>query len=396
MRIAVDAGTWFNGRGFGRFTRELITAMLQHQHNHEFVLLLDRDPPLGLDAESINVRPRHRVTEAAIADGQRSLTDMLRFTRAARGCRADVLFYPAIYSWFPTPPGLANLVTIHDAIPELFPKLMFPRRADRWRWRAKVRLAQWQATRFLTVSESARADLTNTLGIASDTIDVTTEGPNNCFRPPATAADAVRIRREVNTRLGLSVDTRFFCYVGGFAPHKNVPLIVRAFETMGPNDHHLLLVGDPDSHGFQSSLSELRSAIETCRSSRERIRFTGFLSDSDLAALYATADALVMPSMSEGFGLPAIEAMACGTPVIASNAASLPEVVGDAGYLLDPVDTAAFSAAMRRVAVDAPHLEVLRQRARQRATHFSWQKSAQLAFASLEKTLHIAHRSHSP
>jgi glycosyltransferase involved in cell wall biosynthesis len=385
MRICIDASTWYNGRGFGRFTREIVTELLESAPQHDYVLLFDQPPPPHLAGRSVVVEQRRPVIAAATANGRRAVGDLLRFTGAARRARADVLFYPAVYSWFPAPLGLRNLVTLHDAISEHFPTLVFPRRSARLFWNLKVALARAQATRFLTVSEAARQEIVAHLGIDPTRIDLTTEGPGRIFTPPR---DAQATRAAICGQFALPADAPLFLYVGGFAPHKNVGRLLEAFERFrngAGRAAQLLLVGALDSHGFSSNIEQLRGAVAASAVLRSCVRFTGFVPDPTLRDLYGSAVALVLPSLSEGFGLPAIEAMACGTPVLASARASLPELVGRGGLLFDPESPEQIADCLDEALTDSLHAGALRVRAYERAAAFTWQAAAQSTLAALER-----------
>jgi alpha-1,3-rhamnosyl/mannosyltransferase len=309
---------------------------------------------------------------------------MLRFTAAVRRARPDVLFYPAVYSWFPCPPGLPNLLTLHDAIAEHYPQLVFPERRFRMLWNTKVRLARWQATRFLTVSQAARREIETYMGIEGAKIDVTTEGPKAAFQMlPDRARKETRAR--LCERFALPDGARYYTYVGGFAPHKNLLGLARAFARVAAPDVHLLLVGDIDSSGFHSNIDELRRLVTGDAALAGRVHFTGYVDDALLARIYATSIATVLPSFSEGFGLPAVESMACGTPVIGADAGSLPEVIGDAGRLFNPHDLDALTACLRELAGDSRLAAELQERALARAGQFSWDAAARLALASIER-----------
>ena len=250
-----------------------------------------------------------------------------------------MLFYPAVYSWFPCPLGLPNLLTLHDAIAEHFPDLVFPRARYRAAWNLKVRLARAQASRFLTVSDAAREEIVAYMGIARERIDLTTEGPKAQFRAPASAADRARLRTELAARFKLPEGTRTFCFVGGFAPHKNLLGLLDAFEQVvqgGPGDVHLLLVGDPGGAGFHSNLEQLNRRLADDAQLAARVHFTGFVDDDTLAAIYAASIGTVLPSFSEGFGLPIVESMACGTPVLAARVGSMPEIGRRRGRAVRP------------------------------------------------------------
>lgn len=387
MRIAVDASTWGNRRGFGRFTREIVAALVRLDSPHQFVLFTDGDAATGLEVETVAVRQSRAVTKAAIANGSRRPIDLLRFSAAVARARADVLFYPAVYSWFPCPPGLPNLLTLHDAIAEHYPGMVFPKRRFRRLWQLKVGLARWQATRFLTVSNAARDEIQTYMGIGRERVDLTTEAPKAVFQPLASETAAAAATARIRERFPLPADARWFSYVGGFAPHKNLLGLVDAFARViagGCLDMHLLLVGDISSSGFHSNVEQIRARIATGPDLAGRVHFTGYVDDEVLAEIYATSLAAVLPSFSEGFGLPLVEAMACGTPVLAGRAGSMPEIVADAGLIFDPHDESAIAACMTALACDPALARDLRTRSLRRAADFSWPEAARLALASIE------------
>jgi glycosyltransferase involved in cell wall biosynthesis len=391
MRIGIDASTWDNRRGFGRFTRELVSAMLQLPTAHRFVLFFDGAPPPHLNAECVPVTQQRPVTESAVAEGSRSARDLLRFTSAVARRKLDVLFYPAVYSWFPCPPGLPNLVTLHDAIAEHYPALVFPQWRYRTMWRLKLRLARWQASRLLTVSAAAREEICTYMGEARHRIDLTTEGPKAVFKPQA--AEAAPQRHALAARLHLPAPARWFSFVGGFGPHKNVLGLIDAFAHIAAErtDVHLLLVGDAASAGFHSNMEQIGARLQEANLAA-RVHFTGFVNDDELALIYATSIATVLPSFSEGFGLPIVESMACGTPVLAANVGSMPEVLGDAGLLFAPDDTPAIAAAMRRLRDDDALSAELRGRALRRAGLFTWAQAARMALQSIERCVPVSAR----
>ncbi|HEU4565231.1 MAG TPA: glycosyltransferase, partial [Gemmatimonadaceae bacterium] len=182
MRIGVDATCWANGRGYGRFARELLRAMVAIDTDDEFLCFADPLAAERFDVRAPNVRvvrvaQRVAPALAAAADGNRSPADMLRLTSAVRRERPDVFFSPSVYSYFPLPPGLAAVVTIHDAIAERFPELTLPSARARLFWRLKVGLALRQARLVLTVSDYSARDLQRVLGVEAERIRVAVEAP---------------------------------------------------------------------------------------------------------------------------------------------------------------------------------------------------------------------------
>jgi glycosyltransferase involved in cell wall biosynthesis len=165
-------------------------------------------------------------------------------------------------------------------------------------------------------------------------------------------------------------------YVGGLSPHKNLLRVVEAFAQAAPADVLLVLAGDLHDV-FHTHVPEIRAAVKQHQVD-DRVIMTGFVPDDDLVYLYSRAAALVLPSLVEGFGLPAVEAMACGTPVVASRAGSLPEVVGDAGLYFDPTDIGSMARAIFSILSDHDERAALARRARERAGLFTWERSARL------------------
>ena len=200
-------------------------------------------------------RPSRLRTPPA-ADGYRSPIDMLRLTRAVWRDRPDVFWSPSVYTYFPLPPGLPALVTIHDTITERFPELTMPTRRARLFWNAKVRLALSQATLVLTVSEFAAREIEEILGVPRARLRVAGEAAAPTFRP-STMAQA----RAVARAAGVPDDAPWFTYVGGFTPHKHVDRIVRA---------HAVLVEEARVAGTARAISRPRRHHEHGQLPRRR------------------------------------------------------------------------------------------------------------------------------
>ena len=251
------------------------------------------------------------------------------------------------------------VVTVHDLSFESDPELMSPR--DRFMFRTFVPRSARRAERVLVVSERTKRDLVEHYGIAEDRIVVTPNGVDPIFRPDGGAPER----------------PPYALFVGGIQPRKD-PL--SAIEALGllNGDLRLVLVGAEKRGG-----DEVRSAIRRL-GLEQRVELTGYLERDELPALYRGAACLVFPSRYEGFGLPVLEAMASGTPVVATATGAVPEVAGDAAVLVEPGDHAALAAGIERALTDRDRLVAA---GLERARHFSWAETARLTLAAYRELL---------
>ncbi len=255
---------------------------------------------------------------------------------------------------------------MHDTMPLAHPELIFPNRRSRFLWGLKERYAARVADHVVTVSESARRDLIGWFRMPEDRVRVVPEGPSEAFRHTPPSPESDRILKQYHIR----PDQRFLLYVGGLSPHKNLRRLLEAFARVQAPEVALVLVGDLGDV-FLTHVPELRETVARLGLGR-RVNFTGFVPDGDLAHLYSRAYALVQPSLAEGFGLPPVEAMACGTPVISSYAGSLPEIIGDAGRFFEPTDVSAIARALQAILNHPADRDELARQAVQRARQFTW------------------------
>jgi glycosyltransferase involved in cell wall biosynthesis len=387
MHIAIDACCWSNRRGFGRYTRELVTHMVRQPRGHDITLVVDRQTaaeqalPAGCRVEVIPTR--EQPSRAASARGARGLGDLWRFSRGASACASDVFFFPAVYSYVPLLGRRPVVVAFHDAIAEEHPDLVLPEWRGRWLWQAKTWLALRQAACLLTVSESAREQIVSAFGYPRERVHVVLEAAGAEFRPldQAERGSLAAVLR----RYGVP-DGPLLVYVGGLSPHKNLEGLLEAMARLRQHGRraHLAIVGDPAADGFLSSHDGLY-ARRRALGLEDAVTFTGYLPGDDLVAFYNAAAALVLPSFSEGFGLPALEAMACGVPVAASRRGALPEVVAEAGVFFDPRDPEDLARTLEQLLADDVLHARLAAAALQRAGRFSWAAAAGQTLDLLER-----------
>jgi glycosyltransferase involved in cell wall biosynthesis len=290
--------------------------------------------------------------------GQRAIA------RAIARERVDLVHFPHL----DVPRGLRrpHVVTVHDLIPLRISDPTRPawkRLAFRWVASTVPR----RATRVFTVSHHTRRDLESFLGMQAGRILVTPPGVEDRFFVPVPDEAIADLR----TRMALPGP--FVLVVGQTKPHKNLELLLEVFESLGERHPglRLVLVGEPDP------ASRLEERI-LARGVAARVRLLGRVEEDDLHGLFAAATCLAFPSRYEGFGLPPLEAMAHGTPVLASSATSVPEVVGDAGLLLDPGDVLEWRSALERILESAEWRDALRSRGQARARTFRWSETARL------------------
>ena len=387
MRIGIDATCWANPRGYGRFTRHMLSALLAQDTTNEYLFFMDAftasQSEFPARAVQVVTDISESPTQAASADGRRSLRDMIALGRSVSREPLDIFFYPSVYTYYPIYNSCRKLVAIHDVIAEQYPELVFRNWKNKLFWDTKTWLAIRQSDLVLTVSEFSRQGIAGHFGIPEQRIRVVSEGSADSFSP---ASDSQALQAALAAH-GLSDTSRYILYVGGIAPHKNLQVLVDAFSELMKDtrydDIRLVLVGDYEHDVFL--IDEKLKAGMNDPAFKQRVVYTGYVSDNDLNNLYNGALVFVLPSFCEGFGLPALEAMSCGTVVIGSSTTSIPEVVGDAGLFFDPHDKKELVARLVDVIENDELREDLGRRALQRAATFSWQRSAEETLAVLRE-----------
>jgi glycosyltransferase involved in cell wall biosynthesis len=357
VRIGIDARK-LHDFGIGTYIRNLLRQLARLDHTSEFVLLCRPDDAPALSSLGPNFRA---VLETA---GNYSVSEQLRIPIALK--REGVTLFHAPHYVLPPLVGCRSVVTIHDCIHLMFPQYLPNRFALRYA-RTSMSLAARRATRVLTVSESSKRDIIRFFGTRADKIDVIYNAYDERFGVEPREEDVVRVRERYQ------LHDEFVLYAGNVKPHKNLERLIEAFHVVrnrGLDHLKLVMIGDEIS-----KYAALRRAVHRLQL-HKYVRFLGYLPEETLAVMYRLAGVFVFPSLYEGFGLPPLEAMASGTPVVTSNVSSLPEVAGDAAVLVDPYNPDAIADGIYSVLTDERLRREMRHKGLARAAQFSWETSA--------------------
>src|SRR5262245_48299773 len=356
MHIAFD-GTVLHGRksGVGYYCEELLNAMLEIDHDDQFFVFSHQRLDLSFRSSNGNLKfsdsmffPVRAVYLHALLPKilNEANPDLCHYTNFLAPIAEDRPYVVTIHDM-----GLEVLRNSHPMAKRIYTRRLIPRAAR-------------NARLIIANSEYSKWEVVRHLGIPEERIRVTPLAAGPEFRPVHS--------QPVNP---------YFLFVGNLEPRKNLERLIEAFAQMPGKDHDLVIVGN--------SWYRAADAENKARSMglNGRVKFRGYVAKGELPALYSGATALVYPSLLEGFGLPVIEAMACGTPVITSNNSALREVSGNAAVLVDPMSVSALTEAMTLVAEDARAREELSRRGLKRASEFSWKKTAELTLDAYHQAL---------
>jgi glycosyltransferase involved in cell wall biosynthesis len=359
MRIGFDGTTLTPGRtGVGYYTEHLLQHLAREVEGSGDELIVLSNQAI----ETSQPLPRHVRVHDRSHFPLRVAWMQLMAGRLLEQLKIDVAHFTN--GMLPLGTGAARVVTIHDSSLELYPRCHPLRR--RVINRPLISIAARVADVIVAVSHSARRDLLAVHHVPPERITVVHEAAAPAFVP---VADPVRRSR---VRMRYALPERFALYVGAIEPRKNLPRLVQAFAVARRCGvpHELVCVGP---YGWLSR--ELYTEVDRL-GLRQVVHFTGYVPTEDLPAIYSLSELFVFPSIYEGFGLPVVEAMACGTPVITSNNSSLEEIASGAADTVDPLDYEALAAAIVRLASDGDRRRMLAERGLARAREFSWTRTA--------------------
>jgi glycosyltransferase involved in cell wall biosynthesis len=371
MRIGIDARflTHPQAGGFKTYTENLISALRLIDSTNTYILYLDRPSAEATLTQKTNFT--YRVVEGTFPALGMPIREQIGLPKYIAQDHLDVMHFPCLTAtlnsqcpfvlslhdtiWLTARPGSLSLREGHSL-----------KRWAMWLYNRWIpQLAARRAWHIIAGSHATKTDIVNQLGMPPERISVVHHAIKAIFRPDRSKAQLAALRH----RYGL--DEEFILGVGSADPRKNMVGLVSAYARLSieqRSQYQLCIVW---THSFLQQ--ELLDLIEQM-GMRDRVRFLEGISDEDLASLYSAATLFVFPSHYEGFGLPPLEAMACGTPVVAASNSSIPEVVGDAGLLVDSSDFDALAAAIEHALTDPALRAELSQRGLERAGRFSWER----------------------
>ena len=377
MRIGINA--FYLGAvttGSGQYITHLVSQLTRLGSENKYVLFNFKDAGRKTQ-DTGNAHPASCILHPvptpfdSISENLAKLWfEQVSFPRACRRQGVELAHVPYFASpLFPTTP---TIVTVHDLIPMLLPA---------YRGSILVRLytllvavAAKRADMVLTDSQASKWDIVRLLDIPSERVRVIYLAADDIYQP------VLDKHRLAATRQKYGLPERYLLYLGGFDQRKNVPTLLKAFAQLARHSKAFLVVAGRLPEEGSVFFPDPRSIVQEL-GVRERVVFTGWVPEEDKAALYSGARALVFPSLYEGFGLPPLEALACGTPVIASNQGSLPEIAGDGGLLLEQDDVDGLAGAMEKLLNDDTLWGNLREKGLAHAARFSWEKTARETLA---------------
>jgi glycosyltransferase involved in cell wall biosynthesis len=359
MQIGLEA-RWitFERTGFGNYARNLIREMISLDNSNEYLVYVNKDFDCPDIFNRLNVK---KIIINQFPEIYKHIG--LPFNILRRGAPDIFHFlYNAPALLFPWP----VVLTIHDMSYNHIPAMISLK--NYLSINVQLQLTAKRCRRIITVSENSKKDIIFGLGIPSEKIDVIYEGVDPKFH----RVEDTNLRKTVRRRYMLP--GRFILYVGTYLPHKNLDVLLGAFHRLkcSHNIVHDLVLAGKQGRNFNSIFDRIhRLGLEGS------VKCIGYVDDEDLACLYSLADVFVYPSLYEGFGLPLLESMACGTPVISSNSSCLPEIGGDACRYFNANETDACAKALCEVLENANEQTALVQKGYKNLQRFSWHRAAQ-------------------
>lgn len=371
--IGIDARFFGTAQaaGIGTYTEELIGELLKQDKVNRYTVFTDPKTVQFFPFYSPNLDKKPTPYP------HYSYSEQIFFPRQIASANVDLIHYtnfnsPVLFR------SVKSVVTIHDLTLWFFPGRIHKSAFKRWAYRYIIRKSCENAAAIIAVSKATKDDIVKHLGIPESKITVIHEAVTNRI---AEVKDTKKIEA-IKTKYDIT--RPFFMYVGQWRQHKNLVRLIRAFALMRRRydiDHQLVLVGkvDPLAPEVQATINQLNL--------QNHVVLTGYVSDGEIGAFYSAAEAFVFPSLYEGFGLPPLEAMAVGTPVVSSNVSAMPEVLGAAALYFDPEDIEDMAAKMHEIASSYSLRKSLRDKGFSQVKKYSFSKMARQTLEVYNQTL---------
>ncbi len=354
MKIGIDAREFVTGQmtGIGRYLWHFLQQATTSKDPHKYVLFCNQRTriPYGLT----------RLKKVIITENIRQIWDQVLLPLNIKREKIDVFLTP----YFKAPLFLSSrmVLIINDLIPLFFPEEHS--KMGRLYFKFMSKTAGRKAARIMTISEHSKRDVVKFLRLPADKIMAIHLGVEERFRPSDIRKDEIRKK--------YSLPQKFILYVGNLSPHKNVYSLIRSYALLPVElkENYKLVLGASKSDKYFSDVDKVMREMKLTKD----VSFTGFIEHKDLPSVYCMSSLFAFPSLYEGFGLPPLEAMACGCPVVSSNASSMPEVLGDAVLFFNPYHVEEMSQAIRRMLEDENLRNGFRQKGFERAKLFTTEK----------------------
>jgi len=371
MRIAIDARMGHTRVGMGVYVRGLISHLGEIDRENEYFIIVHKHK----NADFVPVQENFAVWETSISYENhftRDLWEQAYLPLKLHKAKIDV--YHGLNYVLPILGDTGMVLTAYDMISFATPEWYKP--ISRFRVQRLLKMSAKRAHKIITGSENSKRDIIKILGVPEEKVRVIYIGIDDVYRP-------INDKRKLDSvKARYNITDRFILHVGSLSPRKNIPRLIDAYSRLPAEileEYQLVIVGKRSWKADEIFAKVKQLKLE------DKVVFTGFVEDSDLPLLMNRAALLAFPSLYEGFGIPPLEAMACGTPVVASNTSSIPEVVGDAALLFDPYNVEEMTVAMHRALTDEQLRSDLRQKGFERIRHFSWEKAARETLAVYEE-----------
>ncbi|PJF36358.1 MAG: glycosyltransferase family 1 protein [Candidatus Thermofonsia Clade 1 bacterium] len=384
MHIALNAWFWNQPHtGSGQYIRELVRALWQLRRDDSRYAKLQLSliaPERGAALEA--VPEGVRVVRVRASGGQlgKVIFEQRTFPQVAGALKADIAHVP--YWAAPLSSPVRLVVTIHDVIPLSMP--IYQGGLGGRLYFGLVRASAMGVAHIITDSEFSKAEIVRHIGVPAEMVTAIPLAVAEVFHPRLGAERDSEVRRKYN------LPENYALYLGGFDVRKNLRALIAAYTYVGPSvgdEYPLILAGKPPKRWGTARFPDLPAEIAAREGLGQWIRWLGEVAEEDKPSLYRMARLFVMPSRYEGFGLGVLEAMACGTPVVAAEASSLPEVVGDAAYLVAPHDSRQLGGAIIAVLIQDDLHASLKNLGLARASNFSWERTARQTYAVYEQVM---------